>query len=124
MKKTTAERDLAEWDREIEADFQRAVASSRTRKRKEAEPFAIVPLWHAALAAEATRSPVLLVYVDLMHRAWKAKGQPFTMPNGWLEKRGVSRKTKCRVLRNLNAAGLIVVEWRDRKSPGVTLVAR
>ena len=118
MKKTIAKRDLAEWDREIEADFQRAVAA--TRKRKSTKPFVLVPLWHAALVAEATKSPALLIYVDLLRRAWIAKGQPFTIPNGWLKKSGGSRKTKCRVLRNLTAAGLIAVEWRRRKSPIVT----
>jgi hypothetical protein len=89
-------------------------------KRKRAEPFVKVPLWWAAAAARATKGPEILICVELLHRAWKAKGKNFTMPNG----KGVSRKAKCRVLHNLEAAGLIVVEWRARKSPRITLVAR
>ena len=45
------------------------------------------------------------------------------MPNGWLEERGVSRKAKSRVLRDLEAAGLITVERPNRQSPIVTIVA-
>jgi hypothetical protein len=93
-------------------------------KRKKAESFARVPLWWAAEAAKVIKAPELLVCADLLYRAWKAKGQSFTMPNGWLEKKGVSRKAKCRVLRNLATGGLLVVEWRSRKSPHITLVAR
>jgi DNA-binding transcriptional ArsR family regulator len=44
------------------------------------------------------------------------------MPNGWLEERGVSRKAKSQVLRDLEAAGLVTVERRDRKSPRVTIL--
>ncbi len=46
----------------------------------------------------------------------------FTMANGWLEERGVSREIKRRALRDLEAAGLITVERSNRRSPRVTLV--
>jgi hypothetical protein len=98
-------------------------AAAPVKRKKTEPPFVRVPLWWAAAAAKATKAPELLVCTDLLYRAWKAKGQSFTMPSGWLEKKGASRKAKCRVLRNLAAAGLIVVEWRDRKSPRITLVA-
>jgi hypothetical protein len=97
-------------------------AKARKRKEREEEAFAIVPLWHAALAAEAARSPAILVYVDLMRRARLANGRSFTMPNGSLEKKGVNRKTKLRVLRDFEAYEMITVELRHGKNPRVTMV--
>jgi len=67
------------------------------------------------------KAPALLVYVDLMYRAWKANGRPFNMPNEWLEARGVNRWAKYRALRNLEAAKVIAVKWRRNKSPQITL---
>jgi hypothetical protein len=97
------------------------ITPRKVRKVK-ADAFAKIPLQGAALAAKAMRNPALLVYVDLMYRAWKAKGRPFNMPNGRIEAHGVSRWAKNRTLRNLEAAGIITVEWRLRKSPQVTMI--
>jgi hypothetical protein len=90
-----------------------------TKSKKDA--FVKVPLWWAAEAAKATRSPATLVLIDLLYRAWKAKGPTFPLPNMRLSKNGVSRKVKCRVLRDLEAAGLITIERRHGKTPLVTL---
>jgi hypothetical protein len=87
------------------------------------DTFVKVPLWWAVEAAKATRTPATLVCVYLIHASWKARNMKFSLPNGWLEKRGVSRKIKCRVLRDLEHAGLITVERPSHKSPIVTLVA-
>jgi hypothetical protein len=85
--------------------------------------FVQVPLWWAEAAAKATTGGrAALVWIYLLHMAWKAKSTTFTLPNGYLERCGVSRKIKCRVLRELEAARLITVERRPRKSPLVTLV--
>jgi hypothetical protein len=98
----------------------KAKTSAKTRSRQEA--FVKVPIWWATAAAKATRRPGFLVCVELLHRAWKARSTPFVLPNGRLEKSGSSREMKRRVLRDLEAAGLIVVERRHGKSPRVTLV--
>jgi DNA-binding FadR family transcriptional regulator len=45
----------------------------------------------------------------------------FPLPNGRLCENGVSRKVKRRVLRDLEAAGLITVERRLGKTPLITL---
>jgi hypothetical protein len=85
------------------------------------DAFAIVPLWWAERAAKAGRNVNLMVCVDLVYRAWRARGKVgekrFAMPNS----RGIYRGTKTRTLRALERAGLIAVEWRDRKSPIITL---
>jgi hypothetical protein len=93
-----------------------------TTKRKE-PPFVKVPLWWAEAATKATKSPKAMVWVQLLHAAWKAKRLTFPLPNGRLKKAGVSRFVKRRVLRELEATGLITVAWRHGKTPIVTIVA-
>jgi hypothetical protein len=87
------------------------------------DAFVKVPLWWTVEAARATRTPATLVCVYLLRASWKARSMTFPLPNGWLERQGVSRKIKCRVLRDLERAGLITVERPSHKSPIVTLVA-
>jgi hypothetical protein len=86
------------------------------------DAFVKVPIWWAEAAAKATKLPRMLVLVELLHRSWKAKSLTFPFPNGRLEQQGVGREAKRRVLRNLEAAGLITVERRHGKTPRVTLV--
>jgi hypothetical protein len=86
------------------------------------DAFVKAPVWWAVEAAKATKTPALLVCFYLLHASWKARSTTFLVPNGWLERHGASREVKRRVLRDLEAAGLITVERRSRKSPRVTLV--
>jgi hypothetical protein len=86
------------------------------------DAFVKAPLWWAVEAAKATKTPALLVCVYLLHVSWKARSATFLLPNGWLERHGVSREIKRRVLRDLEASGLITLERRSGKSPRVTLV--
>jgi hypothetical protein len=109
-----------EWAKKRKAELE---AMAPAKRKKRAGPFVLVPLWWAAAAAAATKTPAALVWLDVRHRAWKANGQPFTLPNGALEKNGVSRKVKYRVLRNIQAAGLITIEQRNGKNPRVTLIS-
>jgi hypothetical protein len=90
---------------------------------KQKEAFVRIPLWFAAEAAKATKTPASLVYIYLVYRAWKARSTTFSLPNGYLRQWGVSREVKRTALRNLEAAGLIVVDRRHGKTPNVTLVA-
>ena len=92
-------------------------------KRKPVEPFVKVPLWWIRQAAKATNTNKALICVELLYAAWKAKRSTFPLPNGRLRELGISRETKRRALRDLERAGLIVVERPLRKTPVVTLVA-
>jgi hypothetical protein len=92
-------------------------------KRKKVEPFVKVPLWWIAAAAKAARSPRTLVLVELLRASWKARSPTFPLANVRLAKLGVSRETKREVLRDLEGAGLIMVERPGRKSPVVTLIS-
>jgi hypothetical protein len=109
-------------EREFQA-FKREVCQPSSAKRKKASAaFVQVPVWWAEAAAKATRTPSFLVCIELLHRAWKAKSMTFAPPNWRLAKSGVSREVKRRVLRDLEAAGLIVVDRRHGKTPRITLV--
>ena len=91
------------------------------RKAPDKDRFVKVPLWWAEQAARATRSPDMMVCVWLLYQAWR-DGQPVPMANTKLKRWGVSREVKRRVLRDLERAGLIVVDRQPWKAPSVTLV--
>jgi hypothetical protein len=118
-----ADRDLDEWDAEIEADFQRTVAATRAAgRKKKTEHFVKVPLWWIETAAKDARSPVTLVLIELLYAAWKAKSLTFPLPNARLKKLGVSRKTKHQVLRYLERRPVILVKRSHGKTPVITLI--
>jgi hypothetical protein len=91
-------------------------------KCKKVEPFVKMPLWWIETAARHARSPATLVMVELLRASWKAKSLSFPLSNGRLEKLGVSRDVKRRVLSDLERGGLIRVERRSRRTPIVTLL--
>jgi hypothetical protein len=97
-------------------------AAAPVKRKKTEPPFVKVPLWWAAEAAKATDTVKVIVWIELLHRSWKTKRATVSLPNGKLEKAGVSRFVKYRVLRKLEAAGLITFEWRCGKNPLVTLI--
>jgi hypothetical protein len=99
----------------------RARAAGKVNLKK--ETFVKVPLWWIERAAHATRAPQAFVCVWLLHLAWKTKSTTFPLPNGLLEARGVERHTKYRALAALEAAGMITVDRRDRKTPIINIVA-
>jgi hypothetical protein len=91
--------------------------------KKQKDPFVKVPLWWVTEATKVTKTPAALVCIYLLHASWKAKRvTAFPLSTKYLEQHGVSRKIKSRVLRDLEAAGLITVERRHGRAPRVTLV--
>jgi hypothetical protein len=99
------------------------LAAAAPVKRKKAEVFIKVPLWFAKAAVEATNTPKALVWLELLYQHFITGNMTFPMPNGRPKKLGVSRWAKCRALRELEAAGLIMVDRRHRKTPCITIVA-
>ena len=91
-------------------------------KRKRVEPFVKVPLWWITAATKATNNHKALVCIELLYASWKAKSLTFPLPNARLQKRGITRETKRRALRDLERGGLIIVERPSRKTPIVTLI--
>jgi hypothetical protein len=92
------------------------------KKGKTTEPFARVPLAWAARAIKATRDPAALVWIELLYAAWKADGKPFGLSNARLQRAGVSRDVKYRVLRDLERAGMIAIAWSPGRAPVITLL--
>jgi hypothetical protein len=87
------------------------------------EPFLQIP--HKAILAgsEVLRgTKQFLVWLYLFHRVWAEKCSTVALANQSLSKWGVGRREKYKALRQLEAAGLISVEWRRRRSPLVTLL--
>jgi hypothetical protein len=91
--------------------------------RKRNEQFVMVPLWwYGRLTNPCPRTRctgTLAMYV--LHMNWKHHGKPFALANGMLEYDGISSDTKTRALKDLEQRGLVAVQWRDRKSPIVTV---
>jgi hypothetical protein len=104
--------------------LQRAAANLPPRRSSKArkETFVKVPLWWIEQATQATRTQQAFVCIWLLHLAWKTKSASFPVPNDQLAKRGIDRKEKHRALTRLEAAGLISIERRERKTPIVTLL--
>jgi hypothetical protein len=87
------------------------------------EPF--LQISHKAILAgsEVLRgTKQFLVWLYLFHRVWADKSRTVALANQTLSNWGVGRREKYKALRQLEAAGLISVEWRQRRSPLVTLI--
>jgi hypothetical protein len=87
------------------------------------EPFLQVP--HKALVAGSAvlhSSKQFLVWLYVFHRVWADKSNTVTVANTTLNSWGVRRDQKTQALRLLEGAGLIAVQWRERRSPLVTLL--
>jgi len=97
-------------------------AAAPVKRKKKVEPFVKVPLWWIETAAKDARSPTTIVLIELLYAAWKAKSSTFPLPNSRLNTSGVSRKTKYRVLRDLERRPVLLVERRPRKTPIITLI--
>jgi hypothetical protein len=91
-------------------------------KRKKTSPFAVVSLPAAANAFAVANCPKATLWLWLLHQTRKTGKRTVAVPNGAVAKYGVSREIKRRALRQWEAAGLIAIEQRSRKTPLVTLL--
>jgi hypothetical protein len=108
---------LGRWVEVEEVDVPGVPA--KARRRRQEEPFVIVPLRYAEEAAKAgAGAPAIIIFTHLLYLSWKTKSSTVTLSN----RDGINRRTKDRVLRNFEAAGLIRVERRNGRSPQVTLL--
>jgi len=109
---TTAERDLAEWDREIEADFQRAVAATkRTARLERGRRHVGVPLNFLIDVCQRTEGrTALVVALFVYRRTHVCRSRTVTLPDSELVELGVSPRQKRKALVKLEAAGLVRLE--------------
>lgn len=86
------------------------------------QQFVKVPLQWAADTAKATGTRSAMVWILLLHMAWKTKSTTFALSNVMLAQYGVNREMKRRVLEKLEASGRIKIERRWKRNPIVTLL--
>ena len=96
--------------------------SMKALEPKKHEQFVKLPLQWAAEAAKATGTRAAMVWILLLHTAWKTQSTTFPLSNVMLARYGVSREMKRRVLEKLEASGRIKIERRLKRNPIVTLL--
>ncbi len=109
---------MDDWAKQRLAELRAAAPA----KRRKTEPFAVVDLALAAAACRAMNCPKAMVWLWLVHKARSTGKAAVPVPNGALAKLGVSPDAKLRALRQLEAAGLITLERRSRKTPIAVLL--
>ena len=62
------------------------------------------------------------VFLHLLFLTWRSPNKPVVLANMELARKGIDRHAKRRALLELEALGLIRVEWRPKKSPIVTVL--
>jgi CRP-like cAMP-binding protein len=97
-----------------------AVVPTKIRKRR--QHFIQVPwVWVEKLAKTRSANTYrVALYLLFLH--WKDNGAPIKLANGMLVMDGVTRFSKWRALQELEQAGLIRIERRQRKSPMILVV--
>jgi len=98
-------------------------ARQKKSAAKRQNEFARVPLQLAGEITKHTNTQSAMVWILLLYLAWKNKSATFPLSNTIVARYGVSREIKRRMLKKLETAGLIKVEWRPSKSPIVTLMS-
>ena len=106
------ERDLDEWDAEIEAEFQRVVAAVKSAgKRKRGRRHVGAPLDFLIDVCQRTEGRTALIVAMFIYRRTHVCGsQTVTLPAGELAELGIIRQRKTEALVKLEAAGLIRIE--------------
>ena len=101
----------------------RRVELPSTEKRKARHFIPPIPLgWFQRACQLPGRAPVLASILWRLYRLKKSK--PFILAQARLNDFGISRRAKYRALEALEAAGLISVERRPKKSPVVAILDR
>ena len=118
------DRDLNEWDAEIEAEFQRVVAADRKAARRQRDRRHVGFPWSFFVnACRLTRGRIALIVVLYIYRRTKVCGSlTVTLPGGELTELGIDRYRKREALAELEDVGLIRLgRGRAGRSTKVTL---
>jgi hypothetical protein len=106
------DRDLDEWDAEIEAEFQRAVAATkRAGHLKKGRRLVAFPLAFLVDVCQRTEGRTALVVAQYIYRRTHVcRSQTVTLPAGELAELGITRRRKNEALIKLEDAGLVRIE--------------
>ena len=94
-------------------------AGKAPAKHKKPDRYIKLPLWFASAAAKATNTRKAMVWIWLVWLAFENQSLEFSVPNGRLRQWG---DTKDKAIRELEAAGLIVVTRQRGKTVRVALI--
>jgi hypothetical protein len=94
-------------------------AVAKPRRRRE---FVMVSRWQFDRLCKAKHFAAERVFLHLLFLTWRSPRKSVRLANAGLKQKGVSRYIKRRVLRELEALGLIGADWQSRKSPTVTVL--
>jgi hypothetical protein len=106
------DRDPAQWDAEIEAEFQRVVRKTKAAgKRGRGRRHIGAPLEFLADVCRSTEGRnTLVVALCIYRRTLVCRNQTVTLPAADLAELGISRRRKNEALPKLQDAGLIRIE--------------
>jgi hypothetical protein len=107
--------------RRIKVKTLETAAKPSKARQHEHKAFAIVPLQWAAQMSEATHAPEVIISVLLCHLKWQTNSSTFPFPSGVLRRHGIGRRTKYRVLAQMEEAGMIKINQQPGRAPIVTL---
>jgi hypothetical protein len=94
-------------------------AVAKPRRRRE---FVMVSRWQFDQLCKAKHFAAERVFLHLLFLTWRSPRKSVRLANAGLKQKGVGRYIKRRVLRELEALGLIRADWQSRKSPTVTVL--
>jgi hypothetical protein len=95
--------------------------SRKLKRRSQRVEFVMLPYAQTMCAAGKVKSAALAVMVELAYQVFKTHKSEVVLSNAMLRSVGISHKAKLRALRQLEAAGVVVVDWKARKSPRVSV---
>src|SRR4051812_11121258 len=106
------DRDLAEWDAEIEADYQRVIRTTKAAgQRKRGRRHVGFPLAFLIDVCRLTEGRTALVAaVCIYRRTHVCRSPTVTLPVAELAELGITRRQKNKALARLQSAGLVRVE--------------
>jgi hypothetical protein len=113
----THRRSEAEWDAEIEADFQRTVAQEGAGgRRKRGLRLVAFPWGFLVDVCRLTEGRAAVIVAEYIYRRTHVcRSRTVTLPGAELAELGINLRLKLRALRSLEAAGLI---WIEKVGPG------
>jgi hypothetical protein len=103
---------LAQWDAEIEAEFQGVVAGTRAaNKAKRGRRLIAFPFSYLRDVCRLTKGQAALVVAEVIYRRTHVcSNRTVTLPGAELAELGIDRPKKSRALAQLQRAGLIRIE--------------
>jgi hypothetical protein len=102
--------------------FQKTTAAKPKRRSRAKTKFVTLPYEQTLAAAGQAKCAPLAVLVELAHQVFKNHRTKVTLSNSVLRSVGVSQWAKNRALRQLEAAGMVAVDWEGGKAPRVTIL--